>query len=308
MIKLFLSHASEDKEDFVRPLAEALSPDFQVWFDEYELVLGDSLLAKIDAGLRSCDYGVVVLSQNFFTKRWPKAELDGLFGLETKERKIILPIWKDVTEEEVKIFSPILASRLAVSTGLGIEKIVQEIKKSVGVVGRYKTLEKDAWTEKFLNLDKDLGHRKAAEKLSFSTEGVRQVGISGRNVIAEARERVEGLKKQLSSFGFRFYGDKIDPDSVGIIGPSDIFLYIGYHCSSINNADDARLIVKVFKGRDSYTNDRSVTLEKFEFTPGFDRELKVFWSAGERKMVNTAVLDFAFEMFAEHIRTEVLPK
>jgi hypothetical protein len=39
MITLFLSHASEDLEYFVRPLAEALKSDFKVWYSEYELTL-----------------------------------------------------------------------------------------------------------------------------------------------------------------------------------------------------------------------------------------------------------------------------
>src|SRR2546426_3995304 len=51
---------------------------------------------------RSCDFGVVVLSPAFFSKKWPQAELDGLFALETVTRKIILPVWKDISENEVK--------------------------------------------------------------------------------------------------------------------------------------------------------------------------------------------------------------
>jgi hypothetical protein len=61
-VKLFLSHASEDQADFVRPLAEALKKDFDVWYSEYSLKLGDRLLAKIDQGLKSCDYGARALS------------------------------------------------------------------------------------------------------------------------------------------------------------------------------------------------------------------------------------------------------
>ena len=50
---LFISHASEDKESFVRPLASALvAEDVRVWFDEFELQIGDSLRQKIDEGLR----------------------------------------------------------------------------------------------------------------------------------------------------------------------------------------------------------------------------------------------------------------
>jgi hypothetical protein len=106
-VKIFLSHASEDQPDFVRPLADPLSgfpEEFIVWYSEYELTLGDKLLAKIDEGLKNCHYGVVVLSPDFFAKRWPREELECLFQLETTERKVILPIWKNVSESDVKAF------------------------------------------------------------------------------------------------------------------------------------------------------------------------------------------------------------
>ena len=55
---VFISHASEDKESIARPLAEALIlAGFLVWFDEYELRIGDSLRGKIDEGLASARYG-----------------------------------------------------------------------------------------------------------------------------------------------------------------------------------------------------------------------------------------------------------
>ena len=48
---LFISHASEDK-DFVGPLADALqAQDLQIWYDEYELQIGDRVRDKIDEGL-----------------------------------------------------------------------------------------------------------------------------------------------------------------------------------------------------------------------------------------------------------------
>jgi TIR domain len=49
---VFISHASEDKEDFVRPLAESLSRSgLRVWYDEFTLKVGDSLRRSIDYGL-----------------------------------------------------------------------------------------------------------------------------------------------------------------------------------------------------------------------------------------------------------------
>ena len=131
MIKIFVSHASEDKADFVRPLVEELETTFDVWFDEYDLQIGDSLLDSIQRGLRESDYGLVVLSHNFFGKRWTKAELDGLFAIEASEGKKILPVWKDVTFNDVAHHSPILAGRLAVHSSQGVVEIAKRVEAAI---------------------------------------------------------------------------------------------------------------------------------------------------------------------------------
>ena len=81
----FISHASEDKEGFVRQLAETLeAKGAGVWYDEFTLNVGDSLRREVDRGLASSRFGVVVLSEAFFKKEWPQRELDGLVALETQ--------------------------------------------------------------------------------------------------------------------------------------------------------------------------------------------------------------------------------
>jgi TIR domain len=61
-VRIFISHAFEDKADFVSELAQALDAqkDFEVWYDEYELKLGDRLLDSISKGLRESDYGALL--------------------------------------------------------------------------------------------------------------------------------------------------------------------------------------------------------------------------------------------------------
>jgi hypothetical protein len=114
---LFISHASEDKKDFVEPLAGALTSfGVRVWYDDYTLQLGDSLSRNIDKGLANSDYGLVVLSPAFFAKKWPEYELRGLIAKEHAGDKVILPIWHNVTNDEVLKFSPPLADKLAVKT------------------------------------------------------------------------------------------------------------------------------------------------------------------------------------------------
>ncbi len=127
---VFISHASEDKENFVEPLANALKEDgLKVWYDRFELKLGDSLREKIDEGLANSRYGVVVLSNSFFKKEWPKAELDALVSRQNENgKKVILPIWHEIGIEEVRKFSPILASKLAAQSSDSLESIVVQIK------------------------------------------------------------------------------------------------------------------------------------------------------------------------------------
>ncbi len=114
---IFISHASEDKELFVRPLEETLQRlDVSVWYDEFTLRLGDSLRKSIDKGLVSSSYAIVVISQNFIKKKWPEYELNGLISREIDKDRVILPIWHGVTRKQVVQFSPSLADKYAFDT------------------------------------------------------------------------------------------------------------------------------------------------------------------------------------------------
>lgn len=85
---VFICHASEDKDDVARPLAEALkAAGLDVWFDEFELRIGSSLRRNIDMGLVHSRFGVVILSPAFFEKGWSNYELDGLVTREVGGRR-----------------------------------------------------------------------------------------------------------------------------------------------------------------------------------------------------------------------------
>lgn len=111
---LFISHASEDKDVFVRPLAERLRElGARVWYDEFEMRVGDSLRESIDHGLTESRYGLVILSQSFFKKKWTKRELNGLVARQIHEdRTVILPIWYNIDYADILRESPPLADTL----------------------------------------------------------------------------------------------------------------------------------------------------------------------------------------------------
>lgn len=126
---IFISHASEDKDEVVRPLANALrDKGIKVWYDEFEMKIGDSLRRKIDKGLANSRFGIVVVSKDFIKKGWTNYELDGIITKAISGEQILLPIWHNITKKEVIDFSPSLADKLARNTAINtIDEIATEI-------------------------------------------------------------------------------------------------------------------------------------------------------------------------------------
>jgi hypothetical protein len=135
---VFISHAWEDKEDFVDEfVAEIIQAGIKPWYDKQRISWGDSMRAKIDAGLSKSKFGIVVISPNYIAegKYWTKAELDGLFQLESVNGKAILPIWHNITKKEVMAYSPIIAGRLAMTTAsMTSNEIAVELKRILNPV------------------------------------------------------------------------------------------------------------------------------------------------------------------------------
>ena len=132
-LDVFISHASEDKDAFVRPLVVALQTlGVSVWYDEFSLEVGDSISRSIDRELAESAYGIAVISPAFIGKSWPEYELRGLVSREIEEAKVILPIWRGVTREQVVRFSPTLADKLAIDTSrVGSQEVAIQILKVV---------------------------------------------------------------------------------------------------------------------------------------------------------------------------------
>ena len=130
---VFISHAWEDKQEFVDEFVDALrSRGIKVWYDTSEIKWGDSMRKRIDDGLKKSRFGVAVLSPNYLAegKYWTKAELDGLFQIESINGKTLLPIWHNLTKKEVMSYSPIIASKLAMTTAtMTPDEIAAELVK-----------------------------------------------------------------------------------------------------------------------------------------------------------------------------------
>jgi hypothetical protein len=129
---VFIAHAIEDKKEIAKPLAAELrARGLRVWYEEFTLKIGDSLNETINRGLARSSYGIVVLSPNFFLKRWPQSELNGMVAKESAGQKMILPVWHHVTQQEILRYAPILADKLATDSAKGIVAVADDIMNAI---------------------------------------------------------------------------------------------------------------------------------------------------------------------------------
>lgn len=133
---VFLSHATEDKHQVALPLMDRLEQrGLRVWLDQFELRVGESLRQSIGKGLSEASFGVVILSPSYLKKVWTNRELGGLVAREGSGRPLILPVWHNLTREEVLQYSPTLADKIAVSTESGLDYVSEQIVRSIEGVG-----------------------------------------------------------------------------------------------------------------------------------------------------------------------------
>lgn len=130
-MKVLISHSSVDKEK-ARRIAEALKEhDLDVWFDNWELDAGDSLTAKIEAGLADASVLVAILSRASLQSSWVRAEINAFLNRTMSERGIrIVP----VLLENVEV-PPLLRDRLHVDLSQDFEGGLQLLAATLACPG-----------------------------------------------------------------------------------------------------------------------------------------------------------------------------
>ncbi len=113
---VFLCHASEDKHSIVRSLHEGLTKSgITCWLDEAEVRWGDSIVEKVQEGLRESQFVIVVLSKTFLAKPWQRRELAAALSVEASTGGVrVLPLLAGDEREKRAILKefPLLADKL----------------------------------------------------------------------------------------------------------------------------------------------------------------------------------------------------
>ena len=125
-VDIFLSHASEDKDSIARPLKDALERlGMSVFFDEISIQWGESIAERLQSGIQSARFAIVILSPNFSRKVWTKIELQSLQALfAASGRNNILPLWHDLSRDDALSMFTLLTPFKALRTD---ENTIDEI-------------------------------------------------------------------------------------------------------------------------------------------------------------------------------------
>lgn len=281
---LFLSHASEDK-DFVRQLDTRLKAEgFEVWLDEQKMTLGDSLLQEINKGLLASDYGVVVLSPTYFGKKWTKTELGALMALQTTTRKMILPVLKDLSPEQLKEFMPTLADLISVNASAGLDVVVQAIKSGVGGSEQQRKLSRlEQIKGRLEKMSSGTKARVAADTLLNSPEGARRVRAEANRFFT----LLNGIFAVLTTDQLKFTVKEDLADHHQVQGPKGYGMAINFVEGASNVAAYAELHCVFFQlGRLKPLHggrEDARRLTTLKFFPYFDATGAAVWSPTEKR-------------------------
>jgi HJR/Mrr/RecB family endonuclease len=126
--QVFLSYAQDDKL-VARRLADGLrAAGLRVWFDEWALAVGDSIVPRIEQAIATSDLLLVLLSPRSVESRWVQMELSSFLARELKDRAITLIL---ALIEDCEI-PPVLADRqyldLRKDFDKGLERLISQLR------------------------------------------------------------------------------------------------------------------------------------------------------------------------------------
>lgn len=307
-ITIFISHASEDKEEIANDLAAAMNERFDVWYDDYVLRVGDSLREQIDEGLKKADFGIVILSKNFFQKDWPKKELNGLFQLESANNKVILPVWHNVTRDDIASFSLMLADKVGVNTDKGLDHVVESLclaVESANTTASFSHTESPM--DKLKALDSEASHSKEVAEKIADFEGVDDVMNSIKKSIADLNDSIEKYNSQAGQLKF---GKKTSTQNAQVVYYDINLPYrrlfilrlAGLHT---NSATDAGLKLSIHRYLPTDLPEERAPLKlirEYDFKPTYNDDCSsVVWKGDDLELSESELADHCLKMISEEI-------
>jgi hypothetical protein len=128
MANVFVSYRKPDYADASRLAREIRKSGHQVWLDEWNINLGDSIIASMNQGLTAADYVVVCYSSSGTTSPWMSREWMSALARQLEGHKIkLLPVVLTGGQPPA-ILADIVYVDLVKDWSAGIGKLLDAIK------------------------------------------------------------------------------------------------------------------------------------------------------------------------------------
>ena len=171
---VFLSHSSTDKA-VVRELAERLREDgIRVWFDEWDITLGDSIPSKIESALDSTRVLVLCMSEHAFGSDWAMLESQTFrFRDPLNKQRRFIPIRLDDTQPPGSLAQFLYADWRGEAQEASYRRLLDACRPETPAVSDDKTEVQQALEARIISL----GHAAAVRSVVYSPDG--QHALSG---------------------------------------------------------------------------------------------------------------------------------
>lgn len=132
---IFISYVQSDSSDYVDGLYnELIASGISVFRDKAEMKIGQSMRQSMDNALAKAKFAIVIFSPDYLSKYWSQYELDGILSKEyLTGEQMILPLWHNITADELASKSPSLANKLAWNSAINtIDEITATVRSLIG--------------------------------------------------------------------------------------------------------------------------------------------------------------------------------
>jgi len=129
---LFISYSSKDAEFVGQLAADLFSRGAKVWWDKWQMKVGDSLHKKIQEGITNSAWLCVVLSPHSVSSPWVEKELNAALMRELEQKQVfVLPILYKDCEIPLMLKDKVYADFRA-SYQQGLEAILERVVPKIG--------------------------------------------------------------------------------------------------------------------------------------------------------------------------------
>lgn len=103
--EVFISHSSKDKKDVEKLLPFINGMNLPVWFDKYNIDVGQSIVEKVQEGVKNSYAVIFWITDNFLESKWCKREMQAFIKRMIEEDILIVSILdKNVSINRLPIF------------------------------------------------------------------------------------------------------------------------------------------------------------------------------------------------------------